>query len=593
MTFVDLTDLYEARSELQLAASVFTSAREGIVVTSPAGIILAANDAFLALTGHSRDALIGTPIGILRSGKEPSSLYEEMWNALVAHGHWRGEIRNRRADGTEFTAFLTIGSVRTPSGALDRYVALYTDLTAEKQREAEMTRLADHDRLTGLPNRNGLVSLLDALIRDADTQPRRVAVAYLDLDDFARLNEALGPQEGDRILTTIAGRLLASLRTGDLLARPGGDEFVAVLQEHDGEDVLARIRRLQRHLAQPMTLGKDTASVEVSACVGVSQLRTDDAGIDADQLLRRASHAMYRAKLAGRGQVHLFDPEADRTERGRFATLQSIQHGLDRDEFVLHYQPKVHMRTGEILGMEALVRWQHPERGLLAPGTFLPAIEHEDISIALGDRVILRALDQMQRWNEAGHSIPVSVNVGSRQLADLLFPERLEEQLQQHPGVQPRTLELEILETGALEDMARVEQLIRRCHALGVTFALDDFGTGFSSLSYLKTLPARTLKIDRSFVLGLLDDPQHLAICQSILELARIFDRQVIAEGIETLAHGERLLSLGCELGQGYAIARPMPPDDVLPWCKAWRTPEAWQSAPPAPPRRRPTLPPH
>jgi EAL domain-containing protein (putative c-di-GMP-specific phosphodiesterase class I) len=289
---------------------------------------------------------------------------------------------------------------------------------------------------------------------------------------------------------------------------------------------------------------------------------------------------MYHAKLAGKNCLHLFDAVQDRTLRVRRESLEQIRTALVNGEFVLYYQPKVNLRTGEVLGAEALVRWQHPQRGLLAPLTFLPDIEGHELSVALGEWVLETALTQIGLWADQGLDIPVSVNMSAHHLQQNRFADALKARLARHPKVRPGRLELEVLETSALEDVDSVSDIIRTCAGFGVGFALDDFGTGYSSLTYLKRLPAQTLKIDKSFVRDMLDDPDDMAILQGVIGLAVAFGREVIAEGVETVAHGTALLQLGCEKVQGYIIARPMPPGQIPAWVADWVPDAAWCADP-------------
>jgi EAL domain-containing protein (putative c-di-GMP-specific phosphodiesterase class I) len=318
--------------------------------------------------------------------------------------------------------------------------------------------------------------------------------------------------------------------------------------------------------------------MQVSASLGVTFYpQTDD--IDADQLLRQADQSMYQAKLAGKNRYHVFDAEHDRSLRGHHESQDHIRTALVEREFVLYYQPKVNMRTGKVVGAEALIRWQHPEKGLLPPAAFLPVIEDHPLAIDIGEWVIDTALTQVELWRAAGLDIPVSVNVGALQLQQPTFVERLRSILALHPTLEPGCLDLEVLETSALEDVEGISLLMRTCRGMGVTFALDDFGTGYSSLTYLKRLPAKLLKIDQSFVRDMLDDPDDLAILKGVIGLASAFHREVIAEGVETIAHGVLLLQLGCDLAQGYGIARPMPAHQMPAWCATWRPDAAWGSA--------------
>jgi EAL domain-containing protein (putative c-di-GMP-specific phosphodiesterase class I) len=365
------------------------------------------------------------------------------------------------------------------------------------------------------------------------------------------------------------------LREGDTLARLGGDEFVAVLL--DLEDVSSSkpmLNRLLSAAAQPVVVGDHL--LQVSASLGITFYPQHEE-VDADQLLRQADQAMYQAKLAGKNRFHFFDTEQAKQVRGQHETLDRMRMAMIANEFLLYFQPKVNMRTGMVIGAEALIRWQHPERGLLPPGLFLPDIEDTALAVELGEWVIGSALRTVERWRDQfGLDLPVSVNLGARQLQQRDFALRLREILAFHPSVRPGDLELEVLETSALEDLERVSAVIRTCQEMGVKFALDDFGTGYSSLTYLKRLSVDQLKIDQSFVRDMLDDSDDLAILEGVIGLATAFRRKVIAEGVETINHGTLLLQLGCELAQGYGIARPMPADDLPGWIRSWRPDPAW-----------------
>jgi EAL domain-containing protein (putative c-di-GMP-specific phosphodiesterase class I) len=320
-------------------------------------------------------------------------------------------------------------------------------------------------------------------------------------------------------------------------------------------------------------------SLRVSASLGVTFFpQVED--VDADQLLRQADQAMYQAKLAGKNRYHVFDAVQDRSVRGHHESLDHIRQALAKREFVLYYQPKVNMRSGKVIGAEALIRWQHPERGLLPPAIFLPVIEDHPLAVEIGEWVINTALTQLELWHSLGLDIPVSVNVGARQLQQANFVDRLQKILAAHPSFASGQLELELLETSALEDVAGVFGVIELCRTLGVMFALDDFGTGYSSLTYLKRLPVAQLKIDQSFVRDMLDDPDDLAILEGVIGLASAFKREVIAEGVETVAHGTLLLKMGCELAQGYGVARPMPAHELPGWASTWLPDAAWAKAP-------------
>jgi diguanylate cyclase (GGDEF)-like protein len=498
-----------------------------------------------------------------------------MWQTLVGTGNWTGEAWNRRKSGEIFAVLQTISSVRDDLGQTVNYVSLFSDVTAAKEHAQYIERIAHYDALTNLPNRVLLADRLQQAMKQAQRRNLQAAVAFLDLDGFKSVNDLHGHDVGDELLLVLAQRMRKALRESDTLARLGGDEFVAVIVDlADPQACVPLLARLLEAAAEPVVMGEST--LQVTASVGVAFYpQAED--VDADQLLRQADQAMYQAKLAGKNRYHVFDAEQDRHVRGHHESLDRIRAALAHREFVLHYQPKVNMRTGQVLGAEALIRWQHPEQGLLAPASFLPAVEDNPLGVEIGQWVLEDAIGQLARWNASGLDFHVSVNIGARQLQQPQFVEHLRALLAAHPQLNPHQLELEVLETSALEDLAHVSRLIQECADMGVSFALDDFGTGYSSLSYLKRLPASVLKIDQSFVRDMLDDPDDLAILDGVIGLASAFRREVIAEGVETEDHGTLLLQLGCELGQGFGIARPMEAERFAPWAHDWQPHALWR----------------
>ena len=565
------------QTQLELAASVFSHAREGILITDNQGNIVEVNAMFTQITGYSREEAIGrNPRILLSSGRHEKAFFAARAQALQKHGHWVGEVWNRRKNGEDFAEMLTVSVVRDPAGAVLNYVALFTDITPLKKHQDELEHIAHYDALTGMPNRVLLADRLQQAMLQSQRRNSALAVAYLDLDGFKPVNDQHGHEVGDQLLVTLSQRMKASLRESDTLARIGGDEFVALLVDiGERRDCELLLSRLLQAAATPVRV--DGALLQLSASIGVTLYPQDNA--DADQLVRHADQAMYLAKQAGKNRFHLFDVAQDAAIQSQRESLEHIRVALDRQEFVLYYQPKVNMRTGAIIGAEALIRWQHPERGLLAPAAFLPVIEGQPISIEIGEWVIQTALAQMALWRGAGLDIGVSVNIGALQLQQTGFVARLGTLLAAHPTVPAQSLELEILETSALEDMAQISEVMHACQAIGVRFALDDFGTGYSSLTYLKRLPAELLKIDQSFVRDMLTDVDDLAIVKGVIGLASAFRRSVIAEGVETVAHGQSLLALGCDLAQGYGIARPMPAADLPGWARQWRPDVGWMDA--------------
>ena len=573
-SFHDITERMQAHEKLQLAASVFTHAREGITITDPRGTIIDVNDTFTRITGYTREEAIGNNPRMLQSGRQGPDFYAAMWQSLTTRGHWTGEVWNRRKDGSLFAEIITISAVRNARGEVQHYVALFTDITELKENERQLEHVAHYDALTGLPNRVLLADRLQQSMLRCQRTGHSLAVAFLDLDGFKAVNDRHGHERGDELLVALAHRLKAALRDGDTLSRIGGDEFVAVLvdldQTHDCEPVLSR---LLHAAADPVQVGDSL--LQVSASIGVTLSPTD--GAEPDLLIRHADQAMYQAKQAGKNRYHLFDVAHDTAVKTQREESDRVRMALERGEFVLHYQPKVNMRSGVVIGVEALIRWQHPERGLLQPASFLPAMAGNTISIAVGEWVIATALAQMAAWQALGLDLAVSVNIDALQLQTEGFATRLAALLAAQPGVRPDRLELEILETSALEDIAFVSNIMHRCQALGVRFALDDFGTGYSSLTYLKRLNAEVIKIDQSFVRDMQSDPDDLAIVKGVIGLADAFRREVIAEGVETIEHGSLLIPLGCDNAQGYGIAKPMPAHQVPEWVARWRPDARWQ----------------
>jgi diguanylate cyclase (GGDEF)-like protein len=442
-----------------------------------------------------------------------------------------------------------------------------------QQAARNLERAAHYDLLTGLPNRVLLSDRLSQAMVQCQRRKKSLAVAYLDLDGFKVINDTYGHSEADELLIAVSERMKDVLRKGDTLARIGGDEFVAVLVDlAKFTDCKPALERLLKAAAEPVNVGD--AIVQVSVSIGVTVYPQDD--IDADKLMRHADQAMYVAKQTGKNRYHLFDTKLDKEMAVQLERIAIIRSAMDRREFVLFYQPKVNMNTGEVIGVEALIRWQHPDRGLVPPLDFLPVIEGHAISLELGEWVIDTTLSQIDQWRNTGVNLPISVNISAYQLQQRNFPNRLATLLAGHPEVNPHYLELEILETGVLSDISQVLDAMNACHDLGVRFALDDFGTGYSSLTYLKRLPASMVKIDQSFVRDMLIDSNDRAIVEGVIGLSKAFKIEVIAEGVETIAHGMALLQLGCELAQGYGIARPMPAEDIPEWLSTWKADDSW-----------------
>lgn len=564
-------------AQLELAASVFTNAKEGIVITDLFGNIVEVNQTFSDISGFSRGEVLGKNTRVFRSNKHDPIFYAMLWKHLLADGYWTGEIWNVRKDGEPYAAMMTISAVVNTANRVKNYVCLFTDITPIKEQQRQLEHIAHFDSLTQLPNRVLLADRLNQAIAGSHRTGLSLAVLYLDLDGFKEANDTYGHSMGDHLLVSMGHRLKSTLREGDTLARIGGDEFIAVLTglETDNE-CESMVKRLLDTASEPVAI--NGVIIRLSVSIGVTLYPKDNS--DPEQLIRHADQAMYLAKQAGKNGSQLFDVALNSEVKNRYESLDRIRAALQNKEFVLHYQPKVNMRSGTVVGVEALVRWQHPERGLLLPEHFLPVTEMNSVGLELGEWVLRRAVAQLEIWGKLGLDTNVSVNISAQQILQSQFVTTLTQLLAEFPSVEPSRLSLEVLETSALEDLAEVAQIMESCKDLGVEFAVDDFGTGYSSLTYLKRLPASLLKIDQSFIRDMLEDADDMAIVVGVIGLAGAFQREVIAEGLETSEQGEMLLKLGCDLAQGYGIAKPMPAENVPQWTESWVQDALWQRQP-------------
>ncbi len=434
-----------------------------------------------------------------------------------------------------------------------------------EQKVTQLRALSSVDPLTGLPNRAALSRHLD---RQIAALGGGFALAFIDLDGFKEINDRYGHETGDKVLQHVAKRLTDTLRHKDMVARFGGDEFVVVLDGYfDQALAQSPLYRLIDRLAEPVFV--NDVSLIFSASIGLT-LYPQAKALEPDQLIRQADQAMYQAKVAGKNRVCFFDIDDEEVQKERHAELVAIDRAMAAGEFVLFYQPKINMRTGRVVGAEALIRWHHPARGLVGPQEFLPVLSNTPNGVRLGYWVIRQALAQLSAWQSQGLETVVSVNIDGYHFQHPWFLQELGTILADFPEVAKRCLELEVLETSAIDDIDQVALVISACRALGLQVSLDDFGTGYSSLSHLKELPVDTLKIDRSFVQNMLESRGDLAILKGVIGFAQAFEFGVIAEGVETLEHSRALLELGCEIGQGYFIARPMPASHFPGWVAAW-----------------------
>lgn len=564
----------KTHDELLLSSRVFNAAREGIIVTDPQSKIIAVNPMFTDITGYSFDEVVGKDPSMLSSGKHNAAFYEAMWQSVMTNGHWQGEVWNRKKNGQLYAEQLTISSLLDEAGQPRHYLSLFSDITNSKEQQQSLEMMAHYDVLTQLPNRALFADRFERSIAHSKRDHTLLAVCFLDLDDFKPINDNYGHEIGDLLLIEVASRLKQALREEDTVSRQGGDEFALLLSNFESigqcETLLSRIHR---SLAQPYLIANETHYISASS--GTTIYPLDNA--DIDTLIRHADQAMYQAKLAGKNNYRLFDAGNDQKIMTQHTRLQEIKRALENNEFCLYYQPKVNMKTGKVFGAEALIRWLHPEKGLISPSDFLPIINGTMLEIELGDWVINTALAQAELWLKQDIELEISVNIASSHLQSASFITQLNEALLRHPNVQAKHLQLEILESSDLGDIETIRSIIQTCRELlDVKIALDDFGTGYSSLTHLRILHVNVIKIDQSFIRDMLDDPNDYAIIEGVISLASSFNRTVIAEGVETAEHGNTLLLMGCNAAQGYEISPPLPGHVFPNWLKHYQPNKDW-----------------
>ncbi|KAF1052331.1 MAG: putative signaling protein [Stenotrophomonas maltophilia] len=554
----DITERQQMQEKLTLAATVFENTAEGVMITDAGQTIIAVNRAFSEITGYAEAEVLGQRPEMLSSGQHDSSFYTSMWQHLNSEGHWQGEIWNRRKSGELYPEWLTISAVHNDGGDISHYVGVFADISTLKYAQARLDYQAHHDPLTGLPNRLLFENRLTAALKESLDTGSEGAVLFLDLDRFKHINDSLGHPVGDLLLKSIAQRLRDCLRDLDTVARLGGDEFIILLpylqQPQDAELVA---NKLMLCFNDPF-LANDQEFF-VSASIGISLLPSD--GKDVATLVKNADAAMYRAKAQGRNRVEFYTHDLTSQATARMELELELRRALEANQLTLYYQPKQALESGSLVGAEALIRWNHPEYGLVSPDRFIPLAEESGLILPLGDWVLREACRQMSRW-QASHAAfgPLSVNLAGAQLHQPNLVDSVRELLAS-TGLQPRRLQLEITENFLVHQTEEAVNTLHALKALGVQLAIDDFGTGYSSLSYLKQLPLDILKIDKSFIQGLPEDPHDAAITRAIIALGRSMDLVVIAEGVEHEAQERFLAAEGCDQVQGYALSRPLPAD--------------------------------
>jgi len=570
----DITVQKENDFQLEMAASVFTHANEGIILTDDKFLIVDVNDEFEFITGYQRAESIANQPSFLESSKHSESFYDDMKHYLTTKGHWYGELWSRRKTGELFLVFLNVTRVQHPHDKTGHYVWMFNDITLEKQYQKRLQNSANYDQLTNLPNRFLLNDRIQQAMMEAKRYNHFIAIVFIDLDGFKAVNDTFGHDMGDNLLINVAKQMKAALRAIDTVARIGGDEFVAVIGGlNNQEDATPIFEKLLKAATTPIQ--KEEKTVQVSGSLGVTFFPQAEK-FDVEQLIRQADQAMYKAKQDGKNRFHIFDIQQDSEQCDLTLNLNCIEQAISNNELVLHYQPKVSLFNDDVIGLEALVRWQHPEKGLLYPSDFLSSIENTQLSVKLTEWVVKHTMQQIETWQKQGLKLAVSINVGAFELQKPDFIEWMGALLDEFPSIERSQIELELLETSALEDLRSVQELIQNCKNRGIIFALDGFGTGFASLSYLKRLQIETIKIDQSFIHNMFEDSDDITLLEGLIGLTKSLDRRVIAEGIETEEQGKMLINLGCHFGQGYFIAKPMAAHDVPKWIAKWRRPDSW-----------------
>lgn len=561
---MDISDRVAASAELRLAATVFDNATEGILVTDAEGRIVMVNQAFTRITGFGSDEAIGRVSRMLRTANRERN--RALVESLERDGHWKGEMFDRHKSGDPYVAELSISAVRATHGGLTHYVGVFSDITGRKQAEDRLQFLASHDPLTRLPNRSALIEAIDnTIIESAEAVPA-LALMFIDLDRFKLINDSFGHQAGDEVLHEIAARLTQSAQRFGLVARLGGDEFTLLVSDFDSHEALGRMaEEVLAALARPMRV--EQHEVFVSGSIGISVYPND--GIDAATLLKNADAAMYRAKEAGKNTYQFFDAEMNTQTFERLLMESGLRQALERREFELHYQPQVSCDGMALEGVEALIRWRHPQLGLVPPGRFIPLAEETGLIKPIGAWVLREACHQMIAWDKAGMRVPrLAVNLSARQFEQQTLLKEVNDVLAA-TGLAASRLELEITESMLMQNPQEAISLLGELKALGVKLSIDDFGTGYSSLSTLKRFPLDYLKVDRSFIEGLPDDGDSAAITEAIIAMARKLHFTVIAEGVETAAQGAFLRQAGCAILQGYFFSKPLPAGELVQWLAA------------------------
>lgn len=551
--------LRTSETSLRLAYKVIEASHDAVMITDSKGIIQSVNPSFCKLTGYSADEALGQTPNLLSSGQHDQLFYQQMWHGLQQQGYWQGEIWNKRKNGEIYPEWLSISAVRDDQGAINQYAAIFSDITERKKREQKIHELAYFDELTGLANRRLFQDRLEQALANAKRHHHQLAVLFLDLDLFKRINDTLGHQAGDEALRQVAKRLQKASRAGESVARLGGDEFTMLVPECEAKEEIVKLaQRIVAQFELPFQIQQNELALTTS--VGISIYPQH--GHTASELLKCADAAMYQAKESGRNNYSIYNSSLGQRHDQALQLEQALRKALSQQQLQVHYQPKVELKTGLLHSLEALVRWNDQDLGQVAPADFIPIAETLGLIHQLGQQVLRQVCHQIQQWGPL--AVPVAVNISAKELADPQFLPQLK-QILAESDVDPQLLELEITESCLLpERAAETQRVLQKLRQLGIRLAIDDFGTGYSSLSYLRHLPIDCLKIDRSFIKTLPDNTNDRQITSAIIAMANAMGLDVIAEGVESQAQQEFLLSAGCQFGQGYWFGKAVDQSNIL-----------------------------
>ena len=557
----------QAEAQMHQLSSAVEQTADAIVITDRRGVIQYVNPAYEQITGYPLKEVLGKNASVVKSGEHGKGFYEELWRTILAGQVFRGVMVNRKKDGLLYYEEKTITPLKDVGGNIVRFVSTGKDITQRLQSEERLHHLAHHDPLTDLPNRLLLQDRLTQAMREADQLERLVAVMFLDLDRFKTINDTLGHDIGDALLKTVAERLATCLRPGDTVSRLGGDEFTITLANVAHVDDVTRVaQKILDQFISPFRIGG--RDLFVTPSIGITLYPLDEK--QPENLLKDADVAMYRAKELGGNRFQFYTPELNLRAARRLELETGLRQALERQEFILHYQPLVDMKTGRIRGMEALLRWQHPEFGLIPPLDFIPLAEEIGLIIPIGEWVLKTACAQIKAWHNTGFpALQVAVNLSSKQLRDKNLIAAVRQALTES-GLEARYLDMELTESVLMQDMELATSILKELKTVGISFSLDDFGTGYSSLSYLKRFPIDYLKIDRSFVRDITTDAVGAGLVKAIIAMANVLNIKVIAEGVETYEQQEFLRSHGCDITQGYFCSKPLAAQDFTELLQDW-----------------------